>query len=64
MTKFIPREKRSRKARRELDLQGRTTWSFPPTTRRIESAKAYNRKKKSHARFFEDPGVEFFDTCA
>lgn len=46
MERFIPREKLSRKARKALDCQRRATWTIAPTTRRVESDKRYNRKKK------------------
>jgi len=46
MKAFVPREKMSKKARRGLDAQNRTLWSFSPVTRRAESKKAYNRKRK------------------
>ena len=44
MDKFIPREKMGKKARKALDTQRRATWSFSPTTRKVESKKRYNRK--------------------
>lgn len=58
MTKFVSRNKLSKKARKQLDAQQRTTWDFSPSTRKIESKKLYNRKKKSHARY--DDGMGFF----
>ena len=46
MKPFIPREKRSKKARQALDRQNRVTWGpLDPVTRRIENKKAYNRKR-------------------
>lgn len=42
MNKFIPREKMSKKARKELDLSSRRVWDVPPVTKRIENKK---RKK-------------------
>lgn len=44
MDRFIPREKLGKKARKALDSQRRATWSFSPTTRKVESKKRYNRK--------------------
>ena len=44
MDRFIPREKLGKKARKALDRQRRATWSFSPTTRKVESKKRYNRK--------------------
>lgn len=49
MTKFIPKDKLSKKARKELNTQGRTTWAFSPAMRRVESKKVYDRKKHSRA---------------
>ena len=49
MQKFIPREKMSKKARRELDSQRRAGWNISPVTRRAESKKAYSRKRKLHS---------------
>ena len=48
MTKFVPRPKLSKKARKELDAQKRTTWAFSPVTKKVESKKIYNRKKAAH----------------
>ena len=46
ITCFIPREKMSKKARRQLDLAARKNWgNISPITRRSENPKAYNRKK-------------------
>ena len=46
MKKFIPREKLSKKARRELDAQNRRTWNgVNPVTRVVENKKSYKRTK-------------------
>lgn len=45
MAKFVPKEKMSKKARKELAAQQRATWTFSPITKKIESQKRYNRKK-------------------
>jgi len=50
MDRFIPRQKLGKRARKRLDAQSRATWSFSPTTRRVESKKHYNRKRKPHER--------------
>ena len=47
MEKFVPREKMSRKARKELDSRRRAGWAISPVTRKAESKKAYSRKRKS-----------------
>lgn len=49
MARFIPKEKLSKKARKELAAQQRATWAFSPVTKKIESKKLYNRNRKSHA---------------
>lgn len=43
---FIPRDKMSKRARRKLDAQNRTTWNFNPTTKVVKSKKVYDRKKQ------------------
>lgn len=56
MSKFIPREKLSKKARRALDAQRRAAWGFSPVTRKVESKKIYNRKKQPSVRRDPDRG--------
>lgn len=56
MARFIPREKLSKKARKELNRQRRVVWEFSPVTKAVESRKLYNRKKSSHDRH-EDYGM-------
>ncbi len=51
MAKFISRQKMNKKARKELDLKQRATWSFSPVTKKVESKKLYNRKRKSSDRY-------------
>ena len=51
MKKFIPRDKLSRKARKRLDAEKRESWTFSPVTRRIESKKLYNRKRRPSDRY-------------
>ena len=58
MAKFIPKAKMSKKAARELAKQKRVTWDISPVTRKTESKKVYNRKKRSHDRYDDyDMGV-------
>jgi len=46
MKKHVPYEKLSKKAQRARDLMERAHWGdVRPVTRRIESGKAYSRKK-------------------
>ena len=58
MAKFIPKEKLSKKAQKELNRQQRKTWDFSPVTRIVADKKQYNRKKKSHDRY-DDYGMGF-----
>ena len=51
MKKFIPKEKLGKKARKQLDSEQRTTWAFSPVTKKVESKKLYNRKRKAHDRY-------------
>lgn len=46
MAKFIPKEKLSKKARRELNKMRRNTWGpINPVTRKAENKIVYNRRK-------------------
>ena len=56
MKKFIPREKLGRKARKQLDSEQRASWTFSPMTKKVESKKLYNRKRKSHD-LYDDYGM-------
>ena len=58
MKKFIPKEKLGKKACKQLDSEQRTTWTFSPVTKKVESKKLYNRKRKSHDRY-DDYGMGF-----
>lgn len=58
MKKFIPKEKLGKKARKQLDNEQRTTWTFSPVTKKVESKKLYNRKRKAHDRY-DDYGMGF-----
>ena len=58
MKRFVPREKLGKKARKQLDSEQRTTWAFSPVTKKVESKKLYNRKRKSHDRH-DDYGMGF-----
>ena len=46
MKTFVPRDKMSKRARKRLDAQNRTTWEFSPVTKVIKSKKVYDRKKQ------------------
>ena len=58
MTRFVPKDKLSKKARKELNRQKRVTWEFSPVTKTVESKKVYSRKKK--AQYRDDYGLSFF----
>ena len=58
MKKFIPKEKLGKKARKQLDSEQRTTWTFSPVTKKVESKKLYDRKRKAHDRN-DDYGMGF-----
>ena len=57
MTKIVPKEKMSKKARKQMNAEKRTTWTFSPVTRKIDSKKIYNRKRIAR---FPDGGAGFF----
>ena len=58
MTRFISKEKMSKKAQKELNRRRRTTWAFSPVTKVVENKKHYNRKRIAHDR---DDGLgDFF----
>ena len=62
MTRFIPREKLGKKARRQLDNRNRLFWPFPPASKIFKSGKEYSRHRKSHE--FQDEwirGIFFID---
>ncbi len=62
MAKFILRQKMSKKARKELDSKQRATWSISPVTKKVESKKLYNRKRKPSAKY-DDFGRGFCYVC-
>lgn len=63
MQKFIPRDKLSKKAKRQLDSAQRKSWGgISPVTRKPDNPKAYNRNKDKTRRWKEDipvPGFVF-----
>ena len=58
-TRFIHKEKLSKKARRELNAARRTLWVVSPVSKKVESKKVYNRKKS--ARLYRDDIGRIFD---
>ncbi|MBQ9010075.1 MAG: hypothetical protein IJ088_12220 [Clostridia bacterium] len=59
MARFIPKEKLSRKAQKELNRQRRVTWDFSPVTKAVDSRKRYNRKRNARDRY-DDYGAGVF----
>lgn len=51
MARFVPKDKLSKKARKELSRQQRRMWEQSPVSRIVESKKIYNRKRSAHARY-------------
>lgn len=45
MKTTVPKEKMGKKARRELNLAKRTTWTFSPVSRVKDSRKGYRRER-------------------
>ena len=59
MKAFVPYEKLSKKQKREIDKAKRATWGdVIPVTKKVESAKIYNRTKRQ--RWTEDSGAGVF----
>ena len=58
MARFIPKEKLSKKAQKELNRQRRVTWDFSPVTKAVDSRKIYSRKRKAQNR--DDYGLSFY----
>lgn len=46
-SRYVPLAKRTKKARQEAHREKRALWPIPPVTKRIESKKLYNRKKRA-----------------
>ena len=59
MAGFVPKNKLSKKAQKELNRQRRVTWDFSPVTKTVDSKKLYNRKKNARDRY-EDYGTSAF----
>ena len=59
MAGYVPKNKLSKKARKELDRQRRVTWDFSPVTRTVDSRKLYNRRKNTRDRY-DDYGAGVF----
>ena len=51
MARFVPKDKLSKKAQKELNRQQRTMWDFSPVSRAVDSKKLYNRKRNTRDRY-------------
>lgn len=61
MTRFVPREKLGKKARRSLDKAKRRTFeTISPVTKTVESKKLYSRRKPPLRMQDDGTGVFFF----
>lgn len=60
MNPFVPREKMSKRARRELDRKQRKMWARSPVTRTTKNPKAYDRKKSRQWEEGDLPDRGFF----
>ena len=60
MARFVPKEKLSKKARKELNRQRRTMWDFSPVTKTVDSRKLYNRKTNARDRYDDYGGGVFY----
>ena len=64
MKEFVPAEKMSKKAKKELAKKSRRIWEVSPVSRKIENKKHYNRKRNSHERYDNaGMGIFFFSNC-
>ena len=54
MARFVPKDKLSKKAQKELNRQRRTMWDFSPVSRTVGSKKLYNRKRNTRDRYDEN----------
>jgi len=58
MKAFVPYEKLSKKRKREIDKAKRATWGeVIPVTKKIDSAKLYDRKKHQRREWDSGAGV-------
>ena len=60
MARFVPKDKLSKKAQKELNRQRRITWDFSPVTKTVDSKKLYNRKRNARDRYDDYGAGAFF----
>lgn len=57
MAGFVPEDKMSKKAQKELNLRRRKVWDLSPVTKTVDSRKVYNRKRNARDRYDDGTGV-------
>ncbi len=58
MSRFVAYEKLSKRQKKEIDKARRATWGLVnPVSRRVESAKTYNRKRRRREEWDSSAGV-------
>ena len=60
MARFVPKDKLSKKAQKELNRQRRVTWDYSPVTKTVDSKKLYNRKRNARNRDDYNYGLGVF----
>ena len=59
--KYVPLDKQSKRKQKEYHAVQRRDWgNLNPTTRKIDNAKTYNRKKSKQRWFEHEPCLDFF----
>ena len=59
MAGFVPKDKMSKKAQKELNSKRRVIWEVRPVTKTVESKKIYSRKRRARNREDADPGLVY-----
>ncbi len=59
MAGFVPKDKMSKKAQKELNSKRRVIWEVRPVTKTVESKKIYSRKRRARNRKDADPGLVY-----
>ena len=59
MAGFVPKDKMSKKAQKELNSKRRVIWEVRPVTKTVESKKIYSRKRRARNREDADPGFAY-----
>ena len=56
MARFVPKNKLSKKAQKEMNRQRRAMWDFSHITKTVDSKKLYNRKRNARDQY-DDNGA-------